>query len=61
MGKPTGKRSLGRKRHRWEDNIKIYFQELGRGMDWIDMASDRGCCKCGNEPSESINCGEILD
>ena len=40
VGKPEGKRPLGRPRHRWEDNIKIDFQELGcgGGMDWIELA-----------------------
>jgi hypothetical protein len=34
--KPEGKRPLGRPRRRWEDNIKIYLQEVGcGGMDWI--------------------------
>ena len=35
VGKPEGKRSLGRPRHRWEDNIKTDLQEMvwGRGMD----------------------------
>ena len=42
VGKPQGKRPLGRHRRRWEDNIKIVLQEVGcRGMDWIDLASDR--------------------
>jgi hypothetical protein len=42
VGKPEGKRPLGRTRHRWEDNIKIYLQEEGcGGMDWIDLAKDR--------------------
>jgi len=42
MGKPDGKRSPGRTRCRWEDNIKMDFQEVGwRGMDWIDLAQDR--------------------
>jgi hypothetical protein len=41
VGKPKGKR-LGRPRHRWEDNIKIYFQEVRcDGMDWIALAQDR--------------------
>jgi hypothetical protein len=31
VGKPEGKRPLGRPRRRWEDNIKIYFQEVGKG------------------------------
>ena len=42
MGKPEGKRSLGRPRHRWEDNIKMDLQEVGDGsMDWIELAQDR--------------------
>jgi len=40
--KPEEKRPLGRPRHRWEDNIKIYFQEmLCVGMDWIALAKHR--------------------
>jgi hypothetical protein len=42
VGKPEGKRPLGRPRRRWEDNIKIYLQEVGcGGMDWIELAQDR--------------------
>ena len=42
MGKPEGKRPLGRPKRRWEDNIKLDLQELGcGGMDWIDLAQDR--------------------
>jgi hypothetical protein len=37
VGKPDGKRPLGRPRHRWVDNIKMDL----RGMDWIDLAQDR--------------------
>jgi hypothetical protein len=34
-----GKRPLGRPRHRWVDNIKMYLGDIGRdGVDWIDMA-----------------------
>ena len=37
VGKPTGKRSLGRPRRRWEDNIKMDLLEVGcRDMDWND-------------------------
>ena len=32
MGKPEGKRSLGRPRRRWEGNIKMDLQEVGRGL-----------------------------
>ena len=43
MGKPEGKRPLGRPRGRWEDNIKIDLQEVGRGCgDWMELAQDRG-------------------
>jgi hypothetical protein len=42
VGKPEGKRPLGRARHRWENNIKMDLQEAGFGsMDWIDLAQDR--------------------
>ena len=42
VGKPEGKRPLGRPRRRWEDGIKVDLQEVGcGGMDWIEMAQDR--------------------
>jgi len=42
VGKPEGKRPLGRPRHRREDNIKLDFQEMGcGGMDWIQLAQYR--------------------
>jgi hypothetical protein len=42
VGKPGGKRPLGRPRHRWEDTIKMDFHEVGCGvMDWIELAQDR--------------------
>jgi hypothetical protein len=42
VGKPEGKRPLGRPRHRWEDNIRMGCQEVGcGGMDWIGLAQDR--------------------
>ena len=42
VGKPEGKRPLGRPRRRWEDNIKMDLQEVcsGRG-DWMELAQDR--------------------
>ena len=40
--KPEGKRQLGKPRRRWEENIKLNLQEVGRGsMDWIELAQDR--------------------
>jgi hypothetical protein len=50
-GQPLGKRPLGRPRRRWEDNIKMYHQELGCGA---------GTCEYGDEPSVSIKCVEFL-
>ena len=42
VGKPEGKRPLGRPRRRWEDNIKMDLQEVGGGRgDWIELAQDR--------------------
>ena len=42
VGKPEGKKLLGRPRRRWEDNIKMDLQEVGcRGMDWIELAQGR--------------------
>ena len=42
VGKPEGRRPLGRSRRRWEDNIKMDLQEVGcEGMDWIELAQDR--------------------
>ena len=42
VGKPEGKRPLGRPRRRWENNIKMDLKEVGCGdMDWIELAQDR--------------------
>jgi hypothetical protein len=42
VGKPEGKRPLGRPRHRWEDNVRTDLQEVGcECEDWIGLAQDR--------------------
>ena len=42
VGKPEGKRPLGRPRRRWEDNIKMDIEEVERGCgDWMELAQDR--------------------
>ena len=42
VGKPEGKRPLGRPRCRWEDNIKMDLQDVGGGFgDWMKLAQDR--------------------
>jgi hypothetical protein len=57
VGKPEGKRLLGRPRHRWEDNIKSDIRELvcwGYGLDRAGSGYGQmvGTCECGNEPNE---------
>jgi hypothetical protein len=42
VGRPEGRRPLGRPRRRWEDNIKMYLGETGFGdVEWIHLAKDR--------------------
>jgi hypothetical protein len=42
VGRPEGKRPLGRRRHKWEDNVKMDFREIGiDGVNWIQPAQDR--------------------
>ena len=46
VGKPEGKRPLGRTRSRWEDNIRMDLQEvIYGGMDRIELAQDRDRCR----------------
>jgi hypothetical protein len=40
VGRPEERRPLGRRRRRQEDNIKTHLQEVGLGMDWIELAQD---------------------
>jgi len=66
VGKPEGKRPLGRLRHRWEDNIKLDLQEVGCGfIDWIELAQGRHRWRelviSGNAHLSSIKFGEFLD
>jgi hypothetical protein len=43
VGKSEGKRPLGRPRRKWVDTNKMYLREIGwGGVDWIDLAQDRG-------------------
>jgi hypothetical protein len=46
VGKPKGKRPLGKLRHRWEDDMKMDLQAVGYGvMDWIELAQDKNTCE----------------
>jgi hypothetical protein len=65
VGKPEGKRPLGRPRRRLVDKVKMDLREISlSGVDWIDLAQDRaveGFCEHGNEPSDSIKFWEVLE
>jgi hypothetical protein len=52
MGKPEGKRPLGRPRHRWEDGIRMDHRGIDWGsVDWIKLAQDGPvACEYGDEP-----------
>ena len=59
-GKPTGKRSLGRSRHRWEDNIRMDLKGIGiNTRNWVDSAQGllESPRKCGIEPPDFISHG----
>jgi hypothetical protein len=65
VGKPEGKRPLGRPGRRCEDNIKVGLQKWDVRYR-MDRSGSRygqvaGICKCANEPSGFIKCGEFLD
>jgi alkylated DNA nucleotide flippase Atl1 len=59
VGKPEGKRPLGKSMCRSEDNIKMDLQELviRTGLSWLRIGTGGGNCECVNEPSGSIKCG----
>ena len=62
-GTPTGKIYLGRPRHRWEDNIRMDFKEIGiNTRNWVYSSQDRDycLCECGIEPPDSISHGVSL-
>jgi hypothetical protein len=67
VGKPEGKRPLGRQRCRWVDNIRMDLGEVEWGdVDWIGLAQDRNkqverSCEFGIEPSGSIKCWETIE
>jgi len=60
VGKPEGRRPLGRPRRRWADNIRMDLQEVGCvHMDWIGLAQDRD--RWRTLVSGSVKRGEFLD
>jgi hypothetical protein len=55
VGKPEGKRPLGRPRRRWEDGVRMDFREIGLGECGLDSTGSgqgpvAGCCEYSNEP-----------
>jgi hypothetical protein len=59
VGKPEGKKTLGRPRRRWEDGIRMDLGEIGLGGCGLDSTGSRqgpvaGCCECGDELSGSL-------
>jgi hypothetical protein len=65
VGKPEGRRPLGKPRRRWVDNIKMDLKEIEwDDIDWTDLAQEgpvEDSCEYGNEPSGSIKCWEVLE
>jgi hypothetical protein len=66
VGKPEGKRPLGRPRRRWMDNIRMDLVEVEWGdVDWISLAQDRNRWRAlvnfGIEPSGSMKCWETIE
>ena len=64
VGKPEGRRPLGRPRRRWVHNIRMDLQDVGiwTGLGWPRIGTDGGrLCKCGKNPSGSVKCGKFLD
>jgi hypothetical protein len=64
VGKPEGRRPLGRPRRRWVNNIKMYLREIGwDDIDWIDLAQDRDqwkvSCEHGDETLGFLKCWEV--
>ena len=66
VGKPEGKRPLGRPGRRCKDNIKMELKVVGcEGVDWIELAQDRdrwrALVNAVNEPLDFIKFGEFID
>jgi hypothetical protein len=65
VGRLEGKRPRGRPQRRWENNIKVVLQELGWGMNWIDLAKDEDISQAVAiaviNLLGSIKCGALLE
>jgi hypothetical protein len=66
VGKPEGRRPLGRPKHRWVDNIRMDLVEVGWGdVHWIGLAQDskqvESSCEFGIKLSDSMKCGKTIE
>jgi hypothetical protein len=66
MGKPEGRRPLGRSRRRWEDGVRMDLREIGLGVCGLDSTGSgqgpmAGYCECGDEPSGSCATELVID
>jgi hypothetical protein len=67
VGKPEGKRPLGRPRHRWVDNIRMDLGEVDwigvmwTGLVWLRIGTVERSCELGIEPSGSMKCWETIE
>jgi hypothetical protein len=62
LGKPEGKRPLGRPRRRWVENIRMDLGEVECGdVDWIGLEHVDSPCEFGIEPSGSMKCWETIE
>ena len=64
MGKPEGRRLLGKPKRGRGYNIKMDLREVGgarTGLICLGIGTGEGCCEYGDEPSGFIKCGEFLD
>ena len=61
MGKSNRNRPLGRPTCGWGYTIKMDLQEIGWGIDWIDLDQDRATCELGSEPLGYIKFREYFD
>jgi hypothetical protein len=61
VGKPEGKRPLGRPRRRWKDGIRMDLREIGLDSTGSGQGPVAGCCECGDEPSGSCATELVID
>jgi hypothetical protein len=62
VGKPEGRKPLGRPKRRWFVNIRMDLVEVARGdVDWNGLGQVESCCEFGIQPSGSMKCWETIE